>query len=411
MHAHQPNVPARRVIAAALLFLCVAAPDAPRARAADERRPAPPPQHRRHPGRRHGLLRHRLLRRRDPHAQPRRPRRRRAALHAVLQHRPLLPDAGRACSPGLYPHQAGVGHMMDDREPDPRDGYRGDLNDALRHHRRGAQAGRLPHLRGRQVARHPARPPRTARSTTGRCSAASTATTARSSAAGSFFDPATLVPRQHADQPVRRPGVPAAAGSRTTTPTRSATTPCRFIGEHDQRPRRRSRSSCTSPSPPPTGRCTPCRRTSPSTRASTTPATSRSARPASRRSKKLGLIDPAWDLSPQAGDWDEGGGQGVGGARAWRSTRRWSTAWTRASAGSSPSCKRTGQLDNTLILFLQDNGGNCRAASAATGNKEHPTPRPTSPTLAADCRPTSSRRQMRPEADARRLPGARGAAA
>ena len=34
------------------------------------------------------------------HAEPRRPRRRRAAVHPVLQHRPLLPDAGPACSPG-----------------------------------------------------------------------------------------------------------------------------------------------------------------------------------------------------------------------------------------------------------------------------------------------------------------------
>ena len=57
---------------------------------------------------------------------------------------------------GLYPHQAGVGHMMDDkgkprlpRRPEP----------PLPHDRRGAQAGRLPHLRRRQVARHAAHRP------------------------------------------------------------------------------------------------------------------------------------------------------------------------------------------------------------------------------------------------------------
>ena len=36
--------------------------------------------------------------------------------------------------------------------------------------------------------------------------------------------------------------------------------------------------------------------------------------------------------------------------------RRRSIAWTRASAGSS-GLKKTRQFDNTLILFLQDNGG------------------------------------------------------
>ena len=43
--------------------------------------------------------------------------------------------------------------------------------------------------------------------------------------------------------------------------------------------------------------------------------------------------------------------------------------------------KRTGQFDNTLILYLQDNGG-CAEAMGRTGNKDHPNiERPEKPTL------------------------------
>ncbi len=36
---------------------------------------------------------------------------------------------------------------------------------------------------------------------------------------------------------------------------------------------------------------------------------------------------------------------------------RWWTGWTRASGGSSQELKRENRFDNTLIFFLQDNGG------------------------------------------------------
>ena len=84
----------------------------------------------------------------------------------------------RACLlTGLYPHQAGVGHMMDDTGGD---GYRGDLNDRCVTIAEVLRTRRLRHLHGRQVARHARTTDPTARSTTGRGSAASTASTARS---------------------------------------------------------------------------------------------------------------------------------------------------------------------------------------------------------------------------------------
>ena len=56
---------------------------------------------------------------------------------------------------GLYPHQAGVGHMVDDRGFE---GYRGGLEPPLCNHRRGTQARGLRHLRRGQVARHEKHP-------------------------------------------------------------------------------------------------------------------------------------------------------------------------------------------------------------------------------------------------------------
>ena len=83
------------------------------------------------------------------------PRFRRAALHPVLQRRSLLPHAGQPahrplCAPDWRrPHDGGSRTALPrlPRRPQP----------LLPHHRRDAQAGRLPRIRCRQVARHQAR--------------------------------------------------------------------------------------------------------------------------------------------------------------------------------------------------------------------------------------------------------------
>ena len=70
--------------------------------------------------------------------------------------RPAAARRAPALLTGLYPHQAGVGHMVEDLGNSglPRRPER-----PLPHDRRGARAGRLPHLHGRQVARHAGRRP------------------------------------------------------------------------------------------------------------------------------------------------------------------------------------------------------------------------------------------------------------
>ncbi len=170
---------------------------------------------------------------------------------------------------------------------------------------------------------------------------------------GSFYDPTTLCRGNTFITPENDPEYARAVLlHRRDQRQRGAVPPGARAGSTAD-----SRSSCTWPTRPPIGRCTRWRRTSPSTGASTTAVTGRSAERLRRGSSELGLVDPALDADPAGRATGTASGTRRGRRAAWRSMRRWSTAWTRASAGSSPSCKQQGRFDNTLIFFLQDNGG------------------------------------------------------
>ena len=105
-----------------------------------------------------------------------------------------------------------------------------------------------------------------------------------------------------------------------------------------------------------------------------------------REGGRLGLIDPKQAMSPQAGDWDK------------VADKKWEAACMEVYAAMVDrmdqgigkivaELKRTGQLDNTLILFLQDNGG-CAETMGRKADEGHPN---------ID-RPASRRcRAMRPE--------------
>ena len=88
------------------------------------------------------------------------------------------------------------------------------------------------------------------------------------------------------------------------------------------------------------------------------------------KAAKLGVIDPKQGLSPQAEDWAkvadkrwEARGMEVYAAMVDRMDRGIGTLVAEL--------KRTGQFDNTLILFLQDNGG-CAEVQGRAGNANHP---------------------------------------
>ncbi|MBP6823871.1 MAG: arylsulfatase [Acidobacteria bacterium] len=93
------------------------------------------------------------------------------------------------------------------------------------------------------------------------------------------------------------------------------------------------------------------------------------------KARRLGLIDPRWQLSPQAEDWSK------------VENKPWESAGMEVYAAMIDNMdqgigrivaelKRQGQFDNTLIFFLQDNGGcaetNGRATTAANPHKTRP---------------------------------------
>jgi arylsulfatase A-like enzyme len=75
------------------------------------------------------------------------------------------------------------------------------------------------------------------------------------------------------------------------------------------------------------------------------------------REKRLGLIDPKCELSPQAGEWDKVMNK-PWEARCMEVYAAMIDCMDQGVGRIVESLRKTGQLDNTLILFMQDNGGN-----------------------------------------------------
>jgi arylsulfatase A-like enzyme len=100
------------------------------------------------------------------------------------------------------------------------------------------------------------------------------------------------------------------------------------------------------------------------------------------KAAKLGLIDPNQPMTPHPMKWDD------------VKDKKWEAAGMEVYAAMIDrmdqgvgklvaELKRTGQFENTLILFLQDNGG-CAEPQGRTGNANHPNiDRPDKPTLPA----------------------------
>jgi arylsulfatase len=97
------------------------------------------------------------------------------------------------------------------------------------------------------------------------------------------------------------------------------------------------------------------------------------------RQKQSGLISEQWQLSPQANDWD------TVANKAWeaRCMEVYAAMISEMDAGVGrivDSLKATGQYDNTVILFLQDNGA-C-AENVGRQSEGKLTTRPDKPTFA-----------------------------
>jgi arylsulfatase len=103
-----------------------------------------------------------------------------------------------------------------------------------------------------------------------------------------------------------------------------------------------------------------------------------------RRAKRvveLGLVDKDWDLSPQVGDWDSYE------HKEWdaRNMEVYAAMIDNMDQGIGRivgALKKHGQFENTLILYMQDNGG-CQEGNGRRGNFKRPV-EATRPKIAAD---------------------------
>jgi arylsulfatase A-like enzyme len=91
------------------------------------------------------------------------------------------------------------------------------------------------------------------------------------------------------------------------------------------------------------------------------------------RMKKLGLIDSKWELSSQAGDWHSITNKDWE-ARCMEVYAAMIDCMDQGIGRIIEELKREKKLDNTLIFFLQDNGGCAEAMGRDLNKPESPTP-------------------------------------
>jgi arylsulfatase A-like enzyme len=94
------------------------------------------------------------------------------------------------------------------------------------------------------------------------------------------------------------------------------------------------------------------------------------------KQKQLGVVDAAWGFAPTSGDWGKVENKAFE-ARCMEVYAAMLTSMDEGIGRIVAALKATGQLDNTVIIYLQDNG-----ACAETNGREGPfTPRAAKPSL------------------------------
>jgi arylsulfatase A-like enzyme len=280
---------------------------------------------------------------------------------------------------GLYPHQAGIGHMMNDRGSD---GYRGELNrrsvtiaEALK------PAGYRSYMVGKwHVTKHvnPAAPDEKSNWPRQRGFDRFYGTI---HGAGSFFDPNTLTRDNTLISPYADPEYQPREFYYTDAISDHAV---RFVSDH-------ARDHAGQPFFMYVAHTAPH-----------WPMHAKEADIAKYRGrydagydairaarvekmKRIGLLDPRWQVAPQAGGaWDAVENRAFE-VRCMEVFAAMIDCLDQGVGRLVAELRRTGQLDNTLILFLQDNGG-C-AELMGRGRNQPPVARasrPSLPPLAAD---------------------------
>ena len=184
----------------------------------------------------------------------------------------------------------------------------------------------------------------------GRWAGASTASTGRSAAPGASGIRRPCVGTTPTSRRRTTPSGPPRTG---TTRTPSATRPPASPASTSRAAR--TRSSSTWPTPARTGPCTLRSHGSRATRGSTTRATRRSRSTRLERARRLGVLDPSWPMSAATDDWDRNPNQ------SWdaRNMETYAAMVSCMDAGIGrvlAALEDAGELDNTLVIYLQDNG-------------------------------------------------------
>lgn len=278
---------------------------------------------------------------------------------------------------GLYPHQAGIGHMMDDRG---HDGYRGDLN------RRCATiaevlkpAGYGTYAVGKwHVTRHikPDGPKHNWPLQRGFDRFYGTIT-----GAGSFFDPGTLTRDNTNLSPFTDTEYQPKRYYYTDAITDHA---IQFVGEHCQKKAEQPfllYMAYTAAHWP----MHALEEDIAKYRGAYDAGYDAIRQTRVKRLRESGLMPKAWTTAPTIGDWSKPAGKAEN--RAWeiRCMEVYAAMIDRMDQNIGrfvAELSRHGKLDNTLILFLQDNGG-CQEVIGRQGQMTRPE-KPTLPPIAAD---------------------------
>ena len=294
----------------------------------------------------------------------------------------------RACLlTGLYPHQAGVGHMMNDRGTD---GYRGDLNKRCMTIAEVMKtAGYGTYMAGKwHVTKHtaPDGPKFNWPKQRGFDHFYGTI-----HGAGSFYDPNSLTRDNKQISPLADPQYKPKQYYYTDAISDHAV---RFINDHSQAKKDKpffmyvAYTAAHWPM-----HALPKDIAKYKGQYDNGYAPIRAAR--LKKARELGLIQSDWKMSPQAESWDK------------VTNKEWESRCMEVYAAMVDnmdqgigrivsSLKKNGQFENTLILFMQDNGG-CVEGLGRRARGKNPNPKRSETKNLAAMKPTDLQRSMIPQ--------------
>jgi len=286
---------------------------------------------------------------------------------------------------GLYQHQAGIGHMMGDRNLE---GYRGDLNNRCRTIAEVLKtAGYGTYMAGKwHVTKH-TKPdgPRD----NWPCQRGFDRFYGTIHGAGSFYDPNSLMRDNTHISPHADPGYAPETFYYTDAISDNAAT---FIREHTGDSPFFVYVAYTAAHWPMHALAKDIAKYRGRYNAGYGPV--RAAR--YEKARKLGLIKDQWELSVQAGDWDRVENKDWE-ARCMEVYAAMVDSMDRGIGRIVAELKRQGKLDNTLIFYLQDNGGCAEGLGRGARGKyrERPEKPPFEPLAAEYLQPDMIPKQTR----------------